>query len=291
MHIGKRTHSSYGFSLLELLVSLSLLGALGTLTAVSISRTVLSAARLTSQTTTQRALIDSFVAITSALDAVESSRLPDRYRIHTGGHLTYPDNSPHPISRLRGTSQPRSGSDALSLLDIDVERTGTLSRVSHSLSGVNLIYCRPIDVLPPKSAYRSLIASSIEGRHQIRISSHNEFSLHDKRCVRFQGNIVKSLFHSSQQDLASIQRISPVRREFTLYVDRTSHLRLVSHLGSQILENQPVTSHLKRLQISKTSARSHTIITVQIEAPSMKPLRWSRVIALPESEDLNDIFS
>ena len=52
----------------------------------------------------------------------------------------------------------------------------------------------------------------------------------------------------------------PIEREYSLFVDRSSHFRIASHSGGRITENQPIVRGVERISLS-ADPHSHGVMT------------------------------
>jgi hypothetical protein len=80
-------------------------------------------------------------------------------------------------------------------------------------------------------------------------------------------------------------------REFSIYIDKTGELRLVSHVGTLILENQPITRGLRSLQVSPfVAASGATLFGVTLVATKARQHTFMLSGALAQHSLWNEIL-
>ncbi len=221
-----------GTSLLEMLVTL----ALGAIVLACTSTGIMAGARLyaalssTTEATIARQKTDS--ALGAALRALDRHRINAGWIVVSGTNLS---GTNHPLTRLKGTSAPRELSDILSVLETAPIHRGRIVSSHLNDTIVDLRAC-DFPVPPNASDSKSLLILGMSGLLHVSANIPREA----QGCIDLQANRLHSIFSTYKPPASSFHTLLPIEREYSLFVDRTSQLRLVSHLGGQILENQPI---------------------------------------------------
>ncbi len=271
--------SSRGFTLLECLVSCTLSCIILSTTLIltgTITRTTYS---LHQRARSERALIITQSHLESALLNLESHRLPVGWRVTHGCQIKLASGSLHPIAKLKTTSAPRSDSDCLSVQMLLPSHLAEIQDVKYQNGTWKILGCRSDKKERNYIEIRSHYAYGIEGLIQI---AHGGSSL-NTACYQVEGSKIDSLFTLSN-NVRSLQTVIPVAREFTLYVDKSSHLRYTSHVGSRLLENQPLVDGVRSIAVSEqTTVSNQLIFSFKIRSTGRYSLAWDHIVRLPRS--------
>jgi prepilin-type N-terminal cleavage/methylation domain-containing protein len=240
---------SAGFSLLECLVALALTGLVTLISTQFVARlTSVFANRLRQleqrATVTKTALIFTGVVATS-----ERSHIPGLLTITSGSSLLLPHGGKHPASGLSGTSQPRAESDILSAVEVDPRYRARI--ISSSFSGADTATIEACELGSrfTTNRFRSYLTLGTQGLCQFT----GEVQATGTNCVTIDARGVSGLVRNTPCPPASLLELLPIEREFSVFVDRTGELRLVSHVGTRIIENQPIARGLRSTTISTFS--------------------------------------
>jgi len=236
-----------GTSLIELLITLALGSLVLTCISTALVRGHHSYALLAATTEAALSREKAASALGAAVRALDRHRLDIGWIVVKGEQISTMD---HPVARLRGTSAPRQSSDILSVIETSPLHRGRI--ISSDLRGtaVSLRVCE-LQGLPSLSQVRSFLVLGFHGPIYLLASTLQETN----GCLELQGSIVSSIFASKAQPGGSLHILLPIQREYSLFVDRSSQLRLVSHTASRILENQPV---VRGISFVRISARQET---------------------------------
>lgn len=247
-----------GASLLEMLVTLTL----GTIVLTCLSTGIMAGARLyAALSSTTEATITRQKA-TSALGA--ALRALDRHRMNTGWLVvsgTDLSATKHPLARLKGTSAPRELSDILSIVETSPIHRGRIVSSHLNDTTVELRACDFSDP-PIPSDTKSLLILGMSGL--LHVSANIPRGA--QGCLDLQANRLHSIFSTYRPPASSFHTLLPIEREYSLFVDRSSQLRLVSHLGGQILESQPIARGVSFVRVKyhlDLSGAMHFSVTVK----------------------------
>lgn len=276
-----------GATLLELCISLTLTGILLSASTMAFQRTAFWFGELRERLAAERTIIESFALIERALIAIDTSRSNGLWKIHPGGRFLFAHGGEHPISRIKGTSQPRVGSDGLSI--IEVRPSGILAITHDSKMGTS--FC-PLNAEQLRiDGVRSYIKRSIHGDMQYAFGNNLHGAMWPDSCGSLSGSPIQSMTIKSPHIEVSGQLLLPIVQEYSLFVDRSSHLRLISHRGSWIRENQPLVNGVQSLRISSsTSFAGVLLFSITIKTVSGIEKRWSRVSSITRTEGYNDLL-
>ncbi len=274
-----------GYSLIECLCSLCIVGLLtaGITHLVHRSSAILET---TSGALEQRfALTRAGIVLSAALAAHERTHLPEVVTITDGSqpHTRY--GGAHPVGSLKGNSRPRSSSAILSVLELEPRFRGRVIRSSFSDESINLYVCGSSEV-PNASTFRSHVAIGLAGLCQL---TGTPVRLNNG-CFELSGTQVQGLLSSSCPSNSLLEYI-PVNREFSLYIDATGELRLISHVGQRIIENQPIVRGLRALDISALNAGIQGLIyRIDIHATSTRSHRFLWAAGLTTGSLWNEVL-
>lgn len=247
-----------GTSLLEMLVTL----ALGAIALACTSTGIMAAARLyatlssTTEATIARQKTNS--ALGAALRALDRHRINAGWLVASGTNLS---GTKHPLTRLKGTSAPRELSDILSVLETAPLHRGRIVSSHLNDTTVELRAC-DFSAPPDASDTRSLLILGMSGILHVSAKIPRE----TLGCIELQAYRLHSIFSTYKPPASSFHTLLPIEREYSLFVDRTSQLRLVSHHGGQIVENQPIVRGISFVRVTHQldpSGTMHFSVTVK----------------------------
>ncbi len=277
-----------GFALAEILVAAVITSIIMALALSTVRVSTATSFRIEQFAQREIAAARTFVQLSSGFDAIETHRLGIGWRVHQSGVMRLADGTPHPIMKLRTTSQPRSESDLFSSLEIASDRTLLVRR--YKLQGNRMLVdaCYRERQRRESESFKSYVLVGIEGVLQITGPAQGLTG----SCIRLSATTVHSVFCQGRSPLQSAQLLIPVRSERTLFVDRSSQLRILSHVGPLILENQPIIRSVSDLRITPIGVGQENLsFAASINNRSRHPLRWHRVIGVPRGGNWNEILS
>jgi len=260
-----------GYSLIECLCSVAIVALLISGIAITTKRMSAILGGVSDSLEERVAIIKTGATIQAALASLERSHISGLVTTTAGDNPRTPSGAPHPVAGLSGTSRPRSGSTVLSTVEVDPRFRGRIVRSAFSQDTVTIDICGA-PMKPTPDQFRSHLVIGLAGPCQIT-GSANQISAN---CFQISGRAVAGLIAPSCAP-SSLLEYLPVIREFSLHIDRSGELRLISHVGNRILENQPVVRGLRsfsvtplavslypdvfyRVTVSGSFARSHTFL-------------------------------
>jgi prepilin-type N-terminal cleavage/methylation domain-containing protein len=274
-----------GYSLLECICSLSIVALLaaGVAQIVHRSTTVLGA---TSDNLEERfALTKSALVIRAALAAHERSHLPGLVSITNGSNPTTSYGGRHPVSSLSGNTSPRSASSIVSIVEVSPRHRGRIIKSSFSADTISVDVCGGVEI-PTPNEFRSHIVVGIQGLCQLTGTPEPL----NNGCFTITGRVVTGIVSQTCQTNALLEYL-PVTRELSIYIDRTGELRLISHVGSRIIENQPIVRSLRSLQITPMKDATYAIIyRIDLYANATRSHRFFVPAGLTEETIWNEIL-
>lgn len=237
---------SRGYSLLEFLLGIGITGILSLVTArfVYSSNSVLRAQsdRLEERIVMTKAAL----VISASLASLERSHLNGLVTITNGNNLTTPSGQRHPLVKLSGTSKPRLESDILSSIGVDPRYRARITKAHFQDTSLELEACELSD-LPNREQFKSYLALGLQGACQI-VGTPTPQGSH---CISLSGTTISGLLNSAPCAPASLHELLPISREFSLFIDQSSQLRLTSHIGLYITENQPLARGLRSMRVTE----------------------------------------
>ena len=265
----RRVATEAGFSLIELIASLSLIS----LATLFISVTSKNTIRITSTTKSiaddDIAVIRAQSVIASLINATERLRLSGLVSITTGAHPITAWGAPHPITHLNGTSRPRVGSDILTSTFIDPTLRGRVVK-SDFQNAFILAYICGLSQTPSPTAFKKHLLIGSSSICQMRGSlTHVADS-----CYELIGYPIDTITTPKEQcKPQAFLEYYPTESDKTVFIDRSGNLRLLSHSGLNITENQPITPGLRRFSIQRKSTNTNDIFYSLTIFPSLAPPR------------------
>jgi len=260
-----------GFSLLECLVALAITGLVTLVSAQLVSRlTHVFASRL-NQLEQRAVATKAALILTGVVATSERSHIPELLTITSSSSLTLPHGGRHPVSGLSGTSQPRSESDIMSAIEVDPRYRARI--VSSSFTSADTVRIEACELASrfTTGRFRSYLTLGSQGVCQFT----GEVQSTGAGCVTIDGRALSGLIRNTPCPRASLLELLPVEREFSVFVDRTGELRLVSHVGMRIIENQPIARGLRSTTISTISNPLGAIFYDLVVTPtSSRPSRF-----------------
>ena len=255
-----------GWTMMELVVGLGLT----TLTALAISQAVTlisqSLGRVAGASSAHVAQLKAATMLRSALSDA------DRTRINLGPFITSQESisqQPHPLSSLTGTSAPRADSHILSIVELSPLHRGVVTSTTFQAGTVAIAACG-FSAVPDSADFRSFVAVSPSGA----VTLVGEVQKTSATCGVFSGKAHQSLISRTQIVAQGFIALWPVRREYSLFVDRSGQFRLASHIGDKLLENQPIARGFRSLMITRrVSIPQVEYFDVTVRASGIPPLR------------------
>ncbi len=241
----KRTTVEWGNIALDALWGL-LIGSLVLLSCAFLSSRVSSTAALITQEVNGRlAAAKTIAVVTGALFALDRNRQPFAAQITSGSTLRFPNGARHPLASISTTSGPRAESDIITVIDLENRYRGAVTAVNISGTSIDATVCGLASRIP-SGAFKSYLIFTIEGARQvvgevIHISS---------TCARLLGSSIKGAVSEDSVFSSRPLIFVPIDREYSIFVDQAGSLRLASHTGNTLLENQPISRSVESLRIA-----------------------------------------
>jgi len=274
-----------GYSLIECLCSLCIVGLLtaGITHLVHRSSVILET---TSGALEQRfALTKAGIVLSAALAAHERTHIPEVVTITNGSQPSTRYGGPHPVGSLKGNSRPRSNSTILSILELEPRYRGRIVRSSFADQSIDLYVCSSSEV-PGPNIFRSHVAIGLAGICQLTGTPVRS----SKGCFELSGSQIPGLLSNNCATNSLLEYI-PVSREFSVYIDATGELRLISHVGQRIIESQPIVRGLRSLDISTLETHlKGRIYKINIHATSTRSHHFLWAAALTKGSLLNEVL-
>jgi hypothetical protein len=234
-----------GWTVMELVVGLGI----STLTALAISHAVASMSGILRKNAAGSSASLAQVKVATILRSSIFDN--DRARLTLGPVVVSQDNLTrykHPLASLTGTSAPRPGSDVISVSEVSPLHRGAVLSTSFQ-GGVASLWICGFAAFPESRDFRSFVALSPAGP----LALVGDLARAAAGCGTFSGRAIPSLFNQTAITPQGFIAVWPVRREYSLFIDRSGQFRLVSHVGDRIIENQPIVRGLRALTITRKS--------------------------------------
>jgi hypothetical protein len=275
-----------GFSLLDCICSLGVTSIL----ALVVVRATQTTATVTSlhikQISAKVAATKAALVASAALASLERSHLAGLVQISEGTNPLTSFGSPHPVSGVTSTSRPRSDSAIITSVELDPRYQGRVLHSTFSGESLSLEACQ-LPQRPSKDQFRSYLAIGLQGACQVTGTLQN-FS---ESCVSFSGSVVTGLFTAGTCQPGALLEFVPITREYSLFIDRTGILRLVSHVGMRILENQPIGQGFRSLAVREwNDPTGAQVYQLSVTPSGSRPLTFFLPGALTRSLLWNEVL-
>lgn len=237
--------NSRGFTMMECLVALCV-ASIAALVASSALRSASGTFTHASRVILDRSAAASLrTALENGVRALDRSRLEFAVSVWPGPRSTA-RGALHPLSALSGTSAPRAGSDIISFVELSPLHAGEILR--STVAGLEVTcYACGFTMRPAPSQFRSYVALGVSGAVQLVGTARTTGT----GCLELSAQAVPGLVSDPGSVLpSSLHKLVPVEREYSLFIDTSGQLRLSSHTGSRILENQPLLSGLRSMRLT-----------------------------------------
>ena len=215
-------------------------------------------------------------ALRAGSRAVGRSRLPFALTVAPSAAVPLSNGAPHPLASLSGASAPVPGSQVVSFVELSPLYAGTIERTTYDGSLLQLVACG-FQVRPSASQFKSYVALGVSGAVQI-VGTLRAISL---SCAELIGTPIAGLVSSPATVLpCSLHSLVPVNREHSLFVDRSGQLRISSHTGTQVTENQPLGSGAREIHISEVP-NSEARVALSVSVTGVNGHTSSFILPLP----------
>ncbi|MEY4668937.1 MAG: hypothetical protein RL518_1636 [Pseudomonadota bacterium] len=222
--------------------------------------------------------------ITGGLFSLDRNRQPFGAHITSGRSLRLMNGARHPLAAISSLSGPSPESDILTLIDIDTRYRGTVTAATISGSTIQATVCG----LPSRiasGAFKSYLLFTLEGARQVV----GEVVAITSTCARLTGSSISGIVSAQTSFPSRPLTFVPIDREYSLFVDRIANLRLASHTGATILENQPVTRGVDLITIQEENrSRGIRIFTLTIQPSGARPISHVGIPALTQRNLWNE---
>lgn len=258
-----------GYTLLECICSLCIV-ALLTAGVTQVTHRSVTILNSTSDALEQRfAMIKVATVICAALAALERTHVPGLVTTTDGARPTTPHNTAHPAAGLTGNTRPRADSTILSVVEVEPRFRGRIIRSSFTTNTISVEVCGAVEV-PSPNTFRSHLVVGLSQLCQLTGTPQRTSS----NCFSLSGSFVSGVV-SNQCPRQSLLEYVPISREQSLYIDRTGEFRLISHVGSRIIENQPIARGLRSLDIIGLQPAADAIIyRIDVHASATRSHRF-----------------
>jgi hypothetical protein len=274
-----------GYSLLECICSLCIVGLLTASIAHLVHRTSTVLGTTATAIEQRLALTKTSLVLSAALAVHERTHIPEVVTITQGPQPSTRYGGPHPVGALKGNSRPRSSSAIVSILELEPRFRGRITRSAFTAQEVSLHVCGGTEV-PGANTFRSHVAVGLAGLCQLTGTVERATG----GCFTLTGSTVQGLLSNSCPPGSLLEYI-PVNRELSLYIDATGELRLISHVGQRIIENQPIVRGLRALDITALDEHPRSrIYKIDIHATSTRSHRFFWAAGLTRESVWNEVL-
>lgn len=177
--------------------------------------------------------------LTRVMHDADSQRVLD-YKIHPNGRIEFYNGQ---LLSLSGALAVESRSNAISVIEVDMQKMLRL-KSENAVSKACLIHDNQFDA----NFYRSFLGITSNTAYEFVGSVSGT-----AKCKNF--NLTGSLGILSaapnNQDQSFLRFLIPIKRSYTLYVDKHKQLRFLATLGRRVLENQALISGISSLKIQR----------------------------------------
>lgn len=233
--------STTGFTTLEMLLALVLVSPILILMIINFKTALKTQLRLSLEQNRELTYLKTINLLSHSIENLDTHRFKIPPRIHLDNFITFSDGSPNQVMSNSSNSAPALYSDALTSLEVAINKTLSIKAQlgAHEFS----------------ACPRFLSQIELNNKSFLGVSHHglSEFTFTNLRrngdCYQLMLYPTKSMSIASQAINWEPTFIIPIQHHYTLYVDKNSQLRLLSHLGVSNIENQPLLRGISRMQL------------------------------------------
>jgi hypothetical protein len=219
------------------------------------SRVSSAAVEMTREINGRLAAAKTIAVVTGALFTLDRNRQSFAAHVTPGTSLRLPGGSRHPIASISTSSGPRAESDIITVIDLDNRYRGAVTAVTISGTSIDATVCGLASRIP-SGTYKSYLLSTIEGSRQVV----GEVAPISSTCARLQGSSISGVVSAESAFPSRPLTFVPIEREYSIFVDRAANLRLASHTGNSLLENQPISRNVESLTLREDRRSNGTPI-------------------------------
>ena len=237
-----------GFTTLSTLVALTVCAAI----AIAASTSILNQLRTLTSTRLEHLGVTRTLTVAALLDGVmhdlDSTTLAIPARVHANGQIKNFDGTPNAISLRNDSLAPANDSDAITAYCLLTAQALDVEAID--ADGSSLRACSRYGEYLSIDPLRTVVGLAPHAIWELRVVQKHPRRL--ARCVtlKLASSASMILPKSNPSDLSWIKTLVPIRRVYTLYVDRNSTLRYLGHSGETNIENQPIITQLPKLNLS-----------------------------------------
>ena len=265
-----------GFSYLELLLFMGLGLPLVSILVLTLNRNIILKSRVYDISQNLQSQIQAkgyYERVISDLDLHRIKLLPI---IHRSGAIHYKNDSLNTVSKRTDNLRPTENSDAITSIRISAKNSFKIISRKKVGNLVEFTACPIFNLESLTQEIKAVIALSPSGFAEL-VGSSSRLDTH-KNCRMFTLSPVVSMSTAavSIEQALSSSALIPIIAHYTLYVDSSSQLRYLSHLGEQNIENQPLIKNINKVSLVLTQHNgSFHLLKVQIAAGSSIPLEFN----------------
>jgi len=275
--------SQTGASLIEMLATLAVSG----IVISCASLVILTATRLHFELSS---ILNGAVARQKTIAAVDAAlRSLDRHRFDGGVVITSAEDAlsgNHPVSNVSGTSAPRGHSDIVSVVEVSPLERGVLVSADRGSTTISLTACSFFK-RPVLSEVRSYLLVDLDGFQHVTA----QLVASGADCLRGTAQPLRSIFTAPGYHTGSLHYILPVLREYSLFIDRSGQLRLVSHVGQRVIENQPIVRGLSFLRVVRETHGSGAVLfRITVKPTGAQAQTATHFVSLTRRSSLQEVL-
>jgi hypothetical protein len=276
-----------GYSLLECVCSICIIGILSALVLRATHHASATLGAFTQNLEERNSMTKAALVVSAILSASERSHMEALISIRDGGLLTLPHGGAHPVQGVGSTSRPRALSHIVSAIEVDPRLRGRIRTSEFDATGIMVEVCETPS-LPDRESTKSHLLIGVAGLCQVTgVAEPGTLG-----CFRLRGTPLRGLLlPQSSCPIASLHEYLPVSREASIFIDTTGELRLVSHVGMRVTENQPITRGLRSLVVAMNHAAPGAVFfDISLRARADKIHRFLLPAALTRAPIWNEIL-
>lgn len=202
------------------------------------------------------------------IEDLDTYRFPVIPRIHDHGRLTFTNGELLPLMHGIGSHQPDAQSDAITGLELDSIYSLWISQRTTTPTSIEAHACLEFSASARLNDYRSFLGLSSNSMIELITTSIQPIT---DKCFRIGLRPTKSVILDEPASSIGnfIQVLVPIAQQFTIYIDQGHELRFLTHLGAELLENQPIIGGIKALKISQDQMQDPALTKINFEFSDM----------------------
>lgn len=177
-------------------------------------------------------------------------------RLHHGGRISLASGS---RIRLSGIMAPLANSHAVSAIELDIGKTILTQRAGTG----RLKGCGRYQATSNLSSFRSFLGISSNGLHEFSAQISGSAACKSFRLLGMEGLFTTK---PSPGEESFVRALIPIKRSYTIYVNKHRELRYLGMRGDTVIENQPIMNGISNFTLNFLPTPDPRLKVLNVEA-------------------------